>query len=86
VDLTGNLTDITGIGSTNILTVNVGNAARMDMESLDRLLENCLKNERAVYAVVAVIGSAEHGSCDPLGEIIRIRKKVLPISFDRVTS
>lgn len=67
---------ITGIGSKNLIDVTVDDDARMDMKHLRRQLNECLKAKRAVYAVVAIIGSTEHGACDPLKDIVDIRKEV----------
>ncbi|KAH8099817.1 pyridoxal phosphate-dependent transferase [Cristinia sonorae] len=74
---------ITGIGSENMIAVNVDHSARMDPEDLRRRLQECLdaKDEqgnpcpRAVYAVMAIIGSTEHGACDPLKDILDIREE-----------
>ncbi|CAG8526110.1 15098_t:CDS:2 [Acaulospora colombiana] len=74
---------ITGIGSENLKGVNVDNAARMDPTSLDKLLQQCLENEQAIYAVVTVIGSTEHGAVDPLSQVLKLREKYekLGLSF-----
>lgn len=48
----------------------------MDVDDLRAGLEECLKNQQAVYAVVAIIGSTEHGACDPLKDIIAVREEV----------
>ncbi|KAH8099816.1 pyridoxal phosphate-dependent transferase [Cristinia sonorae] len=66
---------LTGIGSENMIGVKVDNSARMAYEDLRTQLQTCLDANRAVYAVVAIIGSTEHGACDPLKEIIDIRKE-----------
>ena len=74
---------ITGIGSKNIIRVPVDEQARMDCQALDIILAECLKHRQAVYAVVALIGTTEHGSVDPLSEILAIRRKYqqLGLSF-----
>ncbi|RDW92952.1 uncharacterized protein DSM5745_00274 [Aspergillus mulundensis] len=66
---------ITGIGSENMIGVSVDAEARVDLVDLVSKLEQCLRNEQAVYAVVAVIGSTEEGAVDRLSEILRIRKR-----------
>jgi len=62
-----------GIGSENVIDVNVDDDARMDVEDLKSKLQGCLAAKRAVYAVVAIIGSTEHGACDPLNKIVSLR-------------
>ncbi|CAG8514963.1 uncharacterized protein OCT59_017920 [Rhizophagus irregularis] len=66
---------ITGIGSRNLIPVPVDNDARMNLKKLEKFLEKCVKDKQAIYAVVAIIGSTEHGACDPLDDIIKLRKK-----------
>ena len=56
-----------------MIDVNVDDGARMDVEDLKTKLQGCLANKRAVYAVVAIIGSTEHGACDPLDKIVSLR-------------
>jgi len=66
---------ITGIGSDNIIDVPVDLYARMDPSALDKLLQNCLDNKCGVYAVVAIIGSTEHGAVDPIADVLALREK-----------
>ena len=66
---------ITGIGSENMHDVSLDNRARMDHHHLAELLEQCLQERRAVYAVVAIAGSTEHGAVDPLAEIVHLRTR-----------
>lgn len=55
--------------------VRLDNRTRMDHHHLADLLEECLQERRAVYAVVAIAGSTEHGAVDPLAEIVHLRKQ-----------
>ncbi|KXH51499.1 hypothetical protein CNYM01_07651 [Colletotrichum nymphaeae SA-01] len=64
---------ISGIGSENFVDVNVDNEARMDADDLRTKLNECIKNNTPIFGVVAIMGSTEHGACDPLAEIIKIR-------------
>ncbi|KAL3465417.1 pyridoxal-dependent decarboxylase conserved domain protein [Aspergillus heterothallicus] len=66
---------IAGIGSENMIGVQVDAEARVDLVDLVAKLDECLRTERAVYAVVAVIGSTEEGAVDRLSEILRIRQR-----------
>jgi glutamate/tyrosine decarboxylase-like PLP-dependent enzyme len=58
-----------------MIGVRVDAEARIDLVDLVCKLEQCLREEQAVYAVVAVIGSTEEGAVDRLSEILRIRKR-----------
>ncbi|KAL0958857.1 hypothetical protein HGRIS_014175 [Hohenbuehelia grisea] len=66
---------IAGIGSDNAVDVPVDIHARVDIPALRKLLDARLKAKKAVYAVVAVMGTTEEGAVDPLGEIIKLRKE-----------
>lgn len=69
-------TAVTGIGSQNIIDVEVDNDARLEVADLEKHLQACLDSKRPVYAVVAIIGSTEQGACDPLDKIVELRQKV----------
>lgn len=66
---------IAGIGSGNIIGIKVDHAARVDLTDLEAKLNEHLRDFRAVYAVVAVIGSTEEGAVDPLQKILELRQK-----------
>ncbi|KAI0270023.1 pyridoxal phosphate-dependent transferase [Gloeopeniophorella convolvens] len=66
---------ITGIGSRNMIGVPVDDQARMDCQALDMLLAECVKHRQAIYAVVAIMGTTEHGTVDPLSKILALRRK-----------
>ncbi len=66
---------ITGIGSKNMIRVPVDEQARIDCQALDTLLAEYVKHRRAVYAIVVIMGTTEHGSVDPLSKILALRQK-----------
>lgn len=74
---------VIGIGSRNIISVPVDEQARMDSEALDMLLTESLQHRQAIYAVVVIIGTTEHGSVDPLSKVLALRRKYqkLGLSF-----
>jgi glutamate/tyrosine decarboxylase-like PLP-dependent enzyme len=49
---------IIGIGSKNVVGIKPDEAARVDLDDLEKHLEESLSSQRAVYAVVAIIGYA----------------------------
>ena len=69
------LKGVTGMGSNNIIGVPVDEQARMDFRALDVLLDGFVKQRRAIYAVVVIMGTTEHGSVDPLSEVLTLRRK-----------
>lgn len=66
---------VAGIGSHNVVGVKVDNGARVDIGALRKELEDCAKYQKAVYAVVAIIGSTEEGAVDYLSDILALREK-----------
>ncbi|KAF4124797.1 Glutamate or tyrosine decarboxylase or a related PLP-dependent protein [Geosmithia morbida] len=64
---------IAGLGSKNMVGVDIDVSARVDIPSLKRNLLECFEKKTAVYAVVAVIGSTEEGAVDRLSEIVNLR-------------
>ncbi|QYT03139.1 hypothetical protein H0G86_010106 [Trichoderma simmonsii] len=65
---------ISGIGSDNFINVAVDEDARMDIQDLRKHLDNCIHNSIPVYGGVAIMGSTEHGACDPLAALVRLRR------------
>ncbi|KAM5346129.1 hypothetical protein ACJ41O_009134 [Fusarium nematophilum] len=66
---------IAGLGSSNMVGVDVNDSAQIDIDELEKELLQCVAEKTAVYAVVAVIGSTEEGAVDRLTEILRLRNK-----------
>jgi glutamate/tyrosine decarboxylase-like PLP-dependent enzyme len=66
---------IAGIGSGQIIDVPVDNQARMDPLALDKMLYKAVSKKIAIYSVVAIIGSTEHGAVDPLVWVLKLRQK-----------
>jgi glutamate/tyrosine decarboxylase-like PLP-dependent enzyme len=64
---------LTGIGKQNFIDVEIDENARMDMMSLRKKLDERLSKKAPVLTVVAVLGSTEESSVDPLKDIISIR-------------
>jgi glutamate/tyrosine decarboxylase-like PLP-dependent enzyme len=65
---------VLGLGSSNLINVPVDVDARMNVEDLRTRLQQCLKDQRPVVQVVAVIGSTEESAIDPLDEILALRE------------
>ncbi|KAL1728700.1 hypothetical protein EV714DRAFT_252348, partial [Schizophyllum commune] len=66
---------LVGIGSDNCINIPVDSDARIDITKLDALLQACLDKKQAVYSVVAIIGSTEEGTVDPLDRVVELREK-----------
>ncbi|KAI0948556.1 hypothetical protein AcV7_009267 [Taiwanofungus camphoratus] len=66
---------IIGIGRSNVRLVDVDLFARMDIMKLEYELAKLVKGGHPIYAVVAIIGTTEHGAVDPLEEVLALRRK-----------
>jgi glutamate/tyrosine decarboxylase-like PLP-dependent enzyme len=64
---------ITGIGSENFVDIQVDEDARMCVKDLKRQLDKCLDQEIPVFGAVAIIGSTEHGACDHVAKMLKVR-------------
>jgi glutamate/tyrosine decarboxylase-like PLP-dependent enzyme len=64
-----------GLGQNNIMRIHVDLQARMDIHHLIDALDLCLRKRVPVLAVVAVIGSTEESTIDPLVDILEVRKQ-----------
>lgn len=64
-----------GIGRKNCLSVLVDERLRMSMDDLEAVLEKCEKERRPIIQTIAVLGSTEYGSFDPLDRIVKIMDK-----------
>lgn len=67
---------IAGIGSENMVGIEVDFDAHIDLKLLEDELKKCAKEQIAVYAVVAIIGSTEEGAVDRLSKIVELRRKM----------
>jgi glutamate/tyrosine decarboxylase-like PLP-dependent enzyme len=47
----------------------------MDINDLEKQLDDCIAKKIPIFGVVAIMGSTEHGACDPLADIIELRDK-----------
>jgi hypothetical protein len=68
-------TAITGIGRDNLIALKVDLDARLDTQDLRRCLDEHVERQQAVYAVVVIAGTTEHGAVDPISEVVEIRKE-----------
>lgn len=62
-----------GLGSSQILPVRCDEHMRISIPALERMLDQALESRRPVLGVVAVLGTTEFGTIDPLHEIVALR-------------
>ncbi|KAI9038294.1 pyridoxal phosphate-dependent decarboxylase family protein [Aspergillus affinis] len=66
---------VLGIGSNNVVGIEVDLKGRVDLEMLQMHLHGCLERKQAIYAVIAIIGSTEVGAVDGLSKILALRSQ-----------
>jgi len=66
---------VLGLGDSNLLGVELDENGRQGMESLRKQLTHCLDNEIPVIMTVAVMGTTEEGSIDPLTDMLMMRNE-----------
>ncbi len=64
---------VLGFGTGQLLEVPVDNHMRMSVAALKQQLAECARQKIPVLAVVAVLGTTEFGTLDPLQEIVELR-------------
>lgn len=62
-----------GLGANHVISTHVDLDGRMRMDDLRANIENCYQNRRPVLQVVAVMGTTEESSVDPLADIVALR-------------
>lgn len=67
--------DVLGLGRRSLVSVRVDERFRMRPDELERTLDHLERQGRRAIAVVAVAGSTEEGSVDPIDHIVRIRRE-----------
>lgn len=67
--------DLLGLGRRGLVSVPVDEHFRMRPTELERVLDAIDRAGRSVLAVVAVVGSTEEGSVDPVDRISEIRRE-----------
>ena len=71
-----------GLGTDAVIPVAVDLDGRMEMTALRETLCRCNREGRPVLQVVAVMGSTEEGSIDPLADIVAIRDEFRQLGLE----
>lgn len=64
-----------GIGQDGLVPIAVDLDARATVDSLRTELANCARNRRPIVLNVAVLGSTEQSSVDPLADMVQVREE-----------
>ncbi len=66
---------VLGVGASQLLHVRTDGHMRMCAAHLEETLEHCLQERQPLLGVIAVLGSTEFGSVDPVHKIVELREK-----------
>jgi len=68
-------TRIMGLNDTNLVRIKTDNTGCMDIQNLRKTLDNCLVENKKIFAIVATLGTTVRGAIDPIKEISEICKQ-----------
>lgn len=68
--------DILGLGTDNVISIDVDKNFRMDVNKLEKEIQKCIDERIPILAVISVVGTTEEGMFDHVDKVIEIRKKI----------
>ncbi|KGF98570.1 Pyridoxal-dependent decarboxylase family protein [Prochlorococcus marinus str. MIT 9302] len=68
-------TRIMGLADTNLVKIKTDNKGCMDIDNLKKSLDQCLRNNKKIFAIVATLGTTVRGAIDPIKNISDICKE-----------
>lgn len=69
--------DVTGVGLDNVVSCPVDENYRLDVDALEKIINDLVKDHTPILGVVAVVGSTEEGAVDPVDKVVELRKKFM---------
>ena len=66
--------DVLGIGQDNMVSVQVSDKYRMDIDHLKEVIDECIANKTPILAVMSVVGTTEEGAVDEVHEVVKLRE------------
>ncbi|MPQ42879.1 tyrosine decarboxylase [Clostridium tarantellae] len=66
--------DIIGIGTENIISIDVQDNYRMSIENLKKTIEDLSSKNIPILGVVAVVGTTEEGAIDYVDKVVELKK------------
>ena len=68
-------TRIMGLAATNLVRIKTDNNGCMDIQNLRKTLDDCLLENKKIFAIVATLGTTVRGAIDPIKDISNICKE-----------
>ena len=66
---------VLGLDTRNLVRIKTDNQGRMDINDLRNSLDNCSRENKKIFAIVATLGTTVRGAIDPIKEISEICKQ-----------
>ncbi len=66
---------IMGLDATNLVRIKTDNKGSMDIQNLRRTIDDCLIENKKIFAIVATLGTTVRGAIDPIKDISDICKE-----------
>ena len=67
--------DVLGIGQDSLVSIQVSDKYRMDIDHLKSVIEECIAQKTPILGVMAVVGTTEEGAVDKVHEIVELREQ-----------
>ncbi len=68
-------TRIMGLDEANLVKIKTDNDGCMDIQNLRKTIDNCIIDNKKIFAIVATLGTTVRGAIDPIKEISEICKQ-----------
>lgn len=66
---------VLGLGTDQLVYVDVDANMRMEMEHLREIVDTCADEHQPILATIGVLGSTEFGTVDPIGDLMEMRRE-----------
>lgn len=66
---------VMGFGAAQLLKLPIKSDMRLDIEALDKILANACAKNIPILACVAIMGTTEFGTIDPIHQVVELRNK-----------
>ena len=67
-------TNIMGLNNENLIKIKTDNKGCMDLENLKEIINQCEKENKNIFSIVATLGTTIRGAIDPIKDISKICK------------
>jgi glutamate/tyrosine decarboxylase-like PLP-dependent enzyme len=69
--------DLLGIGSKNVIRLNVDSESHVDLKEMQKTIEDAVKNGRKIATIIISGGTTNDMAVDPIKEVVELRDKLV---------